>query len=265
MPDTTKQLDEFYVGYLQAPPRTLRTAWVVTAALALFAAIAAGWLANAHDQPGTGAWDTGHARTFRGVLTTAPFPILHLTEASGDIPAGTSLMVVEVGKHGSQERLKSADSHQATLIGFVLRREGRVMIELDPSANAVTVGDVAPAPHETRERVVDLEGEIVDAKCWLGAMKPGAARVHRECAMRCVEAGIPPMIVTYGNGREALCALVAPMAGDRLTESQWSMIGLPVHARGRLTMLGTQAILRVESDGISYWSRPEKAINPKAE
>jgi hypothetical protein len=265
MPDTTNQLDEFYVGYLKAPPRTLRAAWVITAALAVFAAVAAGWLANAHDQPGTGAWDTGNARTFRGVLTTAPFPILHLSEASRDIPAGTSLMVVEMGKHGSQERLKTADSHQATLVGFVLRREGRVMIELDPSNEAVSVGEVAPAPPETQESVVDLEGEIVDAKCWLGAMQPGAARVHRECAMRCVDAGIPPMIVTYGNGQQAVCALVAPAVGERLTESQWSMIGLPVHARGRLTMLGTLAILRVEADGISHWSRPEKAFKQEAE
>lgn len=252
MPDTTNHLDEFYVGYLKAPPRTLRVAWMVTAALAVFSAVAAGWLANAHDQPGAGAWDNGNARIFRGVLTTAPFPILHLSEAAGDIPAGTSLMVVEMGKHGSQERLKSANSHRATLIGFVLRREGRIMIELDPSDEAVSVGDAAPAPREMPVGVVDLDGEIVDAKCWLGAMKPGASRVHRECAMRCVDAGIPPMIVTYGNGQQAVCALVAPAVGDRLTESQWSMIGLPVHARGRLTMLGAQAILRVEADGITH-------------
>ena len=41
-----------------------------------------------------------------------------------------------------------------------------------------------------------LIGEIVDSKRYLGVMNPGNGKVHRDCAVRCLSGGIPPI---FGN------------------------------------------------------------------
>jgi hypothetical protein len=37
-----------------------------------------------------------------------------------------------------------------------------------------------------------LNGEILDPKCYLGVMRPGEGKPHRSCAIRCIAGGIPP-------------------------------------------------------------------------
>jgi hypothetical protein len=39
-----------------------------------------------------------------------------------------------------------------------------------------------------------LRGEVVDAKCHLGVMRPGSGKAHRACAARCIASGSPPML-----------------------------------------------------------------------
>jgi hypothetical protein len=38
-------------------------------------------------------------------------------------------------------------------------------------------------------------GEIVDAKCYYGAMNPGNLKTHRACAIVCIKGGIPPVLL----------------------------------------------------------------------
>ena len=47
-----------------------------------------------------------------------------------------------------------------------------------------------PAPQVLADNVT-LKGEIIDPKCYLGAMKPGGGKTHKACAMRCIAGGIP--------------------------------------------------------------------------
>ncbi len=59
-----------------------------------------------------------------------------------------------------------------------------------------------------------LRGEIVDSKCYLGAMKPGAGRVHRACAQICLEGGIPPVLVVRdASGKERHYVLTSQEGG----------------------------------------------------
>jgi len=60
---------------------------------------------------------------------------------------------------------------------------------------------------------VTLRGEIVDAKCYLGAMKPGDGRTNKECATLCVRGGIPPMLVHQTAEGRLGYALVAGIDG----------------------------------------------------
>lgn len=42
---------------------------------------------------------------------------------------------------------------------------------------------------------VRIRGEIVDSKCHTGVMNPGRGKVHRDCAVRCLSGGVPPVLI----------------------------------------------------------------------
>jgi len=45
--------------------------------------------------------------------------------------------------------------------------------------------------------MVTIPVEIVDSKCHLGTMNPGRFKPHRAYAIRCIEGGIPPILVAH--------------------------------------------------------------------
>ena len=69
------------------------------------------------------------------------------------------------------------------------------------------------APYEAKEMplmptslgVATLRGEIVDSKCYLGAMKPGDQKTHKACATLCIRGGIPPVLVERLPGGGTRC------------------------------------------------------------
>ncbi len=235
---------DFYVGYLAAPKRTLRVIAIVSAISAALAVVIAGMLPLAHRDPGDAVWEDGRAQRFTGVVIAKPYAMLHLIESAGSIPAATTLLVVEMGKFGGGRRAMPAEGKVATLTGFLLRRDGRLMIELEPGDEAIAIGaGHANVPAEAALGVVEITGEMVDSKCWLGAMKPGDGRVHRECAMRCISGGIPPMLVSEGPDGSLAYTLVAMSDGSGLSKELLPLVGVPIRIRGELRRIGTQNVL----------------------
>ena len=56
-----------------------------------------------------------------------------------------------------------------------------------------------------------LAGEIIDPKCYFGAMKPGEGKIHKACATLCLRGGIPPMFMTTDEqGRHVYYLLTKP-------------------------------------------------------
>jgi hypothetical protein len=97
---------------------------------------------------------------------------------------------------------------------------------------------------------ITLRGEIIDPKCYLGAMKPGGGKTHKACAMRCVSGGIPPMLVTRdGDGGETFYLLVLP-DGCAANEAAYPFLGDRVELQGRLEQQDDMLILKVASQDI---------------
>ena len=176
------------------------------------------------------------------------YPFL-LADATGEL-----LPIVEQGKLGGRETLLASAGSRVELSGWRLVRDGRMMIELEP-------GDGAVGPAEGEARALEwadigqrtIEGEIVDFKCYLGAMKPGSGKGHKSCAVLCLEGGIPPVLVTRGpNGSRGYYVLVGP-AGERLAPEQVALASEPVRVSGTVRALrGVQGlpVVRVPMDGI---------------
>ena len=82
-------------------------------------------------------------------------------------------------------------------------------------------------------RADKLVGEIVDTKCYLGAMKPGRGKPHRDCASLCIRGGIPAaLLVRTENGERHLVHLVS--FGRPVGVEVLDFVGQPVEVTGLL-------------------------------
>jgi hypothetical protein len=92
---------------------------------------------------------------------------------------------------------------------------------------------------------VTLRGEIIDSKCYLGAMKPGGGKTHKACAALCLAGGVPPMFVTRGaDGREAYYLLASPNGGPVAPELH-AYAGDPVEIIGEIEQMDDLRTLKV--------------------
>jgi hypothetical protein len=123
------------------------------------------------------------------------------------------------------------------------------MIEV-ASASASAPPDNAPSdPPSADDYGIELtvHGEIVDSKCFLGVMNPGERVVHRDCAIRCLSGGVPPML-SYAteDGRRDLAVLV-DARGRLLHDALHHTVGRQLTARGRLFRINDQPVFQLAS------------------
>jgi len=248
----TSQPDDFYVGYLPTPSRDRRFLWVFLPLCALLA-FALAVMTNAFARPtGDGVWETGAEVTLEGELIATPFPMLRVARADGTVER---VLLVEMGKHGADARVAPLVPTDGTRVaasarGFLIARGGQRMLEL-ADANPITLGGTLPTRAEPRNiGEVVVAGEIVDSKCWLGVMKPGDGKAHRDCATLCIRGGIPPSIICHApDGSERRALLVARDGAPLSFEALASWIAAPVVVRGTAEMLDGMAMVRASEIG----------------
>jgi hypothetical protein len=228
--------ESIYVLYRPLPTRNRRFLRVYVPTMLWSLVIVAFVWARAQQPPGPAVWDDAVARSFTGVVRMEPYPMLVLPGKDG-LPAEV-MLIVEVGKHGAQQRLGPLAGRSATLSGWLLERDGRRMLELEPGTLAQPVGEPVPSVGERVVGRVILRGEVVDAKCFLGAMKPGAGKPHKACATLCVRGGLPAVFVPHDPGTgPRFYVLSGPDGG---APGPWfeGMIADPVEVAGEHRIVG---------------------------
>lgn len=235
--------NELYVGYLPTPARDRRFLRVLVPVLLWLGAITTGLVAWRMQDPGTGMWDLSNEQTWNGVLRAEPYPLLEI-ERAGETEI---VLLVEMGKVGT-ERARAFDGQRVSVTGFELERDGRRIFELVPEERAIASVESAaalPTPTTAQLGPVTLRGEIMDSKCFLGAMKPGEGQGHRACAILCIRGGIPPMLVTRDAGGRASYYLLVGTDGAGLAPDALDRIGEPVEITGELSRLGDLMMLAI--------------------
>jgi hypothetical protein len=242
---------ELYVGYLAVPAGVKRFLRIAVPVVLWIVAIAAVVVARTQPTPGMAVWESTEERQVTGVLTARPYPMLYVSDR-GDGRAGYVLLV-EVGKHGGGKRAAGFDGKHISVSGWMLHRDGRFMLEMAPGEGAIREVQGGSARAEVERKSlgrVTLRGEIVDSKCFLGAMKPGHGKTHKECATLCISGGIPPMFVVRGAGGMATYYLLTNEEGGPLGSEAWAMIADPVEVSGELEEVGGMKRLRVRAGDI---------------
>ena len=224
----------FYVGYLARAPREL-SRWVRMriVVLALIVSSAALLLVFAQRPFATSTFEFQEYRLYTGVVFTQPYPVLYFD-------TGPAYLLVNPGKHGA-----TIAPGRVRLAGARISRDVGAMLELRPdSVQPAESG--APAPERVALGHVALTGEIVDSKCYLGAMNPGEGKVHRDCAARCISGGIPAAFIARDSRGQTQFILLTGAGGRALSRDVLDYVAEPVRIAGALTRIGSMLTLSAE-------------------
>lgn len=260
MNGSTGDKGAFFVGYLKMPKSLALFYWVLVPILVgLAVGVSAAFLSSQAD-PGKGRFVPGY-KVLTGKLQVEPYPVLFLPP-SDDYPKGRALALTGPGKIGA---LRWAKKHDGALVDvggvFITRGAHSVFqvggkVRIRPTEAEVTA-DLTDLTIPAREDLGQhtLSGEIVDSKCYLGAMRPGTGKVHMACANYCLLGDIPPMLVTYhseaGPDGDISMFLIATPDGDMVSPELFDYTSLAVEVEGTVIRQGSLLMLLLDPDDVT--------------
>jgi hypothetical protein len=246
---------EFYVGYLEkSPPMTAARSRRVTIVALVIAAALAAMLVYGQGRFDPGVFEFGVDREFEGIVVEHPYPMLLVPEGSETKnPASfVTHYLVAFGKYGAARLVEGLDGEPVRITGSLIFNDQQQMIEvheIEPvdSGAAERVGRREP---ERRLGTMTLVGEIVDAKCHFGSMKPGRGKVHKACAIRCISGGVQPVLRVEDRSGRVEYFLLVSTEGKSVNAEVLGMVAEPVEITGEVARAGDLLILY--ADPVEY-------------
>lgn len=240
--------DEFYIGWQDRAPegqvRWLRRVVTGVGVIAFALAVIVALVQRPQEE---GRFEFGVAREFAGELHGDPIPRLRVTNAVNGV--ATNLLLVGAGKFGLPAFARGHEGAQVRFRGTLIQKGALTMIEMNDAESFAVIEAARPGavpPPATSLGTIELEGELVDTKCYLGVMRPATGKVHRGCAVRCLSGGVPPGLLVRDIGGNAFVIMLAAADGGPLDfDVQWAARVLQV--RGQMELRDELPILRVES------------------
>ncbi|MBU6372636.1 MAG: hypothetical protein KJS97_07900 [Alphaproteobacteria bacterium] len=202
--------DDFYVGWRPKAHAADRR-FLLGAAIGLgVAALGAGAALGARGlAPGPGEWRQDDLHVYSGLLMQDPYLRLRFRDTSGDV---RDALVVGYGKNALP--VTAASPRAVTIRASAIERGRALMLAVPDPANIQDATGArmpaTPAPQIVGETL--LVGELVDAKCWYGAMRPGYGKPHKGCAALCIQGRLPIALCTSSACGDA--EAVAPLLVD---------------------------------------------------
>jgi len=248
--------NEFYIGYLDKMPPGYSALFRKFLPV-LFVGLLTVTFVLVKFQKGfsTANFEVGKLTEVSGVLSLNPVPMLTLDESR------ESILLIGYGKFGASGALIQAMSsnydesilYQVDLIGTLIYHDGKTLLELTRKARSVVSWEIIGTTKRTPAKLgpIALRGEIIDPKCYFGAMKPGEGKPHRSCAIRCISGGIPPMLKVSNATGEANYFILRGKNGQAINDLVLEYVAEPVEVSGEGWQYNNWMILNLnESAGI---------------
>jgi hypothetical protein len=238
----------FFIGFVDAP-KELRPFLLTVAALLVvaFAGLALA-IGSTQDEPADASFrfDWG-PQTVKGVLENDPYPILHVTEGSEHVDAGTTIMLSGVGKNGVQGRSADLEGRLVQATGIMLKRGALDMMQVGGQADRLMAIDgEADAVDSEALGTWRLAGEICDGKCLAGAMRPGRGLSHKACANLCLVGGVPPVFVSSSPLEGSEFLLIGGADGGPMPDVLLDQVATYVEIEGEVERRGSLLVLKAD-------------------
>ncbi len=239
--------DPMFIGWSKEVPRTDRR-FLLAASLGLVttAGGVGALMGMAHESAAGGRWE-GEARDWTGLVLDAPYPMLRTRDIDGTprtaflVTTGKTAVRLPPGLPGQFVRVRAS----------LIARDRHAMLAVADGEDWIAASHAAPEGlsdwPESDGQPVMLSGEILDAKCWFGAMRPGFGRTHKACAALCARGGLPLAFCTgdvCAEGGEA--PLLLDASGRAHGREILPLVADPVLVRGRVVQVGDVSQLRAD-------------------
>ncbi|NOT59118.1 MAG: hypothetical protein HOP19_02715 [Acidobacteria bacterium] len=235
--------EPFYIGYQPQPPVGLRR-WlrIVIVALLALAISTALLLAFTFRRLPLSVFEFGVEREYVGVIRAQPYPLL-LIKRDDRLE---QFWLVGSGKHAAD--VNAFVGQSVKLRGTLITRDGLRMLEINSSTiKRLNHASAEALPTESLGRFTFV-GEIVDSKCYLGVMNPGHTKPHRECAVRCISGGVPPLFLAHDSQGQAIALQLADAQGEPLSKEVLDFVAEPIEITGEVSRQGEWLTLRANPD-----------------
>jgi hypothetical protein len=262
---------EFYIGWMPKAPAGFAK-HVKRVLLILFpVALIVGYLLSANQKKfSTANFEFGKLTEVKGVYYNSPVPMLKVFDK---INLSITLPLVGYGKHGAEtaimelekEKDVSLNGKELTLKGTLIYGEGKTLLQVDKNDNPI----VSIGPESTIQLLQKdlgtqiIRGEIIDPKCYFGVMKPGEGKVHRDCAIRCILGGIPPVLHVQNEKGESNYYLIVGPNGEKMNEAVQHVVAEPVSIEAKVVQQDDWIILYTGKENIKRISYTQLR-NPNA-
>lgn len=261
-----KEKDDFYVGYLDdvgPDTKKLLKRFVIVSLTALVGIAAVFALTQNKDKNSAFEFDTSTKIT--GVYHEMPYPMLKIQTSENSYK---NILLMGFGKYGANPYLTKIRKQVTSLSGSVLSIEGNLVYYNGKTLLQITDEEqitLLEKPHISKlpkvislVKNMELEGEIIDPKCYFGVMKPGKGKIHRSCAVLCIAGGMPPVLATTDKNNISEYYLITDTQGNPINEDILPYIGKPSLLKGSVVKLEDWHQLRLNIDDIRDLKLPSK-------
>ena len=226
--------NDFYIGWQdKAPDRFAKhTKKVIFFLIGLVVLVALLYVPNQKEFFNS-HFEFGSFTEIKGIVYSDPVPMIKVAVSEGEYQ---NFLLFGYGKsdaHKTIDLLKSQtenlEDYWVTLESELIFYDGKTLLEVPVEKNKMDTFEKIQG--EKPKRVikdlgeVSLKGEIVDPKCYFGAMKPGYGKIHRSCGIRCISGGIPPVFVTRSEEGTSDYFLVLGENGEKINEEILQFVG----------------------------------------
>ena len=241
--------DDFYVGYQKEAPPALASAnrKRILIILVICTGLSAAF-AIMQTTFGNGSWDLKE-QAFEGYIEEGAVPVL-VALAPDDISTFSRIPLVSPNKFGASDLVSGHHLKWVSLKGSLIERDGVKMIQVNPAS--IVPAAKSPAVEVEAELLGAhrFAGEIVDSKCYLGAMNPGNLKTHKQCAILCIQGGIPPVLLVRDSDGRATYLHLIDLDGSAVNDRVLDLVAEPIEVTGHVERQSNMLFLR--ADPASY-------------
>ncbi|WP_394750829.1 hypothetical protein [Spongiimicrobium salis] len=256
--------DDFYVGYLDhVAPNTKKLLKRFVAVTFMILLGIAAVFALTQNKDKNSAFDFDTSTKITGVYHEMPYPMLRVQTSENSYK---NILLLGFGKWGANPYLAKIRKQETPLSGSVLSIEGnliyyngKTLLQITDEEKITVLEKPKTSNLPTLNALVaqmELEGEIIDPKCYFGVMKPGKGKIHRSCAVLCISGGIPPVLATTDKNNISEYYLITDTEGNAINEAILPYIGKPALLTGTIVQLEDWHQLRLNVDQIEDLKLP---------
>lgn len=261
---------EFYIGWMKDAPKNLAS-FIKKYLLILLPLVIllATLLALSQKKFGKGTFEFGSLTEVKGVYFNKPVPNLKVLNGK-DIWGNESFITIPLvgyGKFGADGIIADAekvfnnslDGKMVTMKGTLLYNDGKIIMQIDGNDKPISkIGSSTTNDFLTYGKdlgQMQIKGEIVDPKCFFGVMKPGEGKPHKDCAIRCILGGIPPVLHAQNKDGENNYYLIVGENGEKMNKAVQDYVAAPVIISAKAVQYNDWIVLYVNQNGIKEISR----------